>query len=184
MSGKLNQHEKEKGTYFSVVTNDANCRSNIKSCCLDFPSWAWIDHIPDDEEGSEHTHFLLRNNGTRSVKQMSDKLQIPSNFVQVVRKVTAYRRYFIHADSPEKHQYQLSDIHTNRIIDFKMALSDNVDKDVFSLYRDLEKLSLGKITPQEFVELNFIDISKVSFTQKIKIFETIYKLYNTRTQTT
>lgn len=175
MSGKLNQHEKEKGTYFCVVTNDNYCRTNIKQICSDFPCFAWIDHLPDDENGSEHTHFLLRNTGTRTVKQMADRLEIPSNFVQVCRKVTAFRRYMLHADNPEKRQYSLDDIHSNRLIDFKIALEGNESKDVFSLYRDFSSLSSGDITPHEFIERNLIEIQKLTFSQKIKIFDTIHR---------
>lgn len=175
MSGKLSQHEKEKGTYFCVVTNDNSCRVNIKQICADFPFFAWVDHLPDDENGSEHTHFLLRNTGTRSVKQMADRLQIPSNYVQVCRKVTAFRRYMLHADNPEKRQYTLNDIHTNRLIDFKIALEGNETKDVFVLYRDFNSLSTGEISAKEFLERNLTEVSKLSFSQKIKIFDTIHR---------
>lgn len=175
MSGKLSQHEKERGTYFSVVTNDFQCRKNIKEACIDFPVWAYIDHQPDDEEGKEHTHFLLRQNGTRSVKQMAERLQIPSNYVQVVRKVGAFRRYMIHVDNPEKKQYEISDIHSNRIIDFKIALEGNKDRSVLEIYSDFKDLSTGKITPDDFIDRNFAEIARMSFSQKIRLFDTLQK---------
>lgn len=175
MSGKLSQHEKEKGTYFSVVTNDNYCRSNIKDICIDFPCFAWIDHLPDDENGSPHTHFLLRNNGTRSVKQMADRLDIPSNYVQVVRKVGAFRRYMVHADNPEKRQYSLDDIHSNRLIDFKIALDGNQERSVQDLYSDFRDLACGRISPEDFIDRNFNEVQKMSFGQKIKLFDTLHR---------
>ena len=177
MSGKLNQHDKEKGVYFSIVTNDLECRQNIKEACIDFPVWAYIDHQPDDEDGREHTHFLLRQNGTRSVKQMSEKLSIPSNYIQVVRKVGAYRRYMVHADNPDKIQYDISDIRSNRIIDFKIALDGNKERSVLEVYADFKDLSIGRITPDDFIDRNFSEISRMSFSQKIRLFDTIQK-YN------
>lgn len=183
MSGKLSSHEKEKGTYFSVVTNDFNCRENIKTICLDFPYWAWIDHYPDDEEGKEHTHFLLRANGTRSVKQMADKCSIPSNYVQVVRKVVAYRRYLMHLDNPEKHQYTVEDVHTNHIAGIREAVEGEKVQDVYSLFTDFRKLSAGHITPDEFIQLHYTEMSKMAFSQKIKTFETLLKTYSSRLTT-
>ena len=183
MSGRLSTHEKEKGTYFSVVTNDNECRNAIKQICLDFQFYAYIDHEPDDDDGSPHTHFMLRANGTRSIKQMADKLGIPANYIQVIRKVTSFRRYMLHVDQPEKKQYKLEDVFTNRPIDFQVALQGNTQKDVYSLFADYNKLLSGVLTPQEFIESNFIEIQSVSFSQKIKIFESITKAYNSHRTT-
>lgn len=88
MTKRLSEHEKEKGTYFTCVTNDETCRKNIKEICKDFHSWAWIDHEPDTEDGKPHTHFLLRANGTRSVKQMADRIEISPQYIQVCLNVS------------------------------------------------------------------------------------------------
>lgn len=175
MSG-LDKHKKERGSHFTVVTNDISCRDNIKKIMPDFPAWAWIDHEPDDEEGKPHTHFMFRCNGSRNIAQVADKLDISPQYIQVVRKLTAMYRYMVHADSPEKHQYSLEDVHTNHIFDFKVALEGNQDKDIFTLFRDLRALRSGRISLSQFVEQNYIELNKMSFSQKIKTFEVLDKM--------
>lgn len=176
MSGRLEKHEKESGSHFTVVTNDQKCRDSIKQAVLDFPAWAWIDHDPDDEEGKVHTHFIFRTNGTRNIRQVANKLEISSQYVQVVRKLTAFYRYFLHADDPKKKQYKLEDVQTNHILDFKIALEGNKDKDVFSLFRDYKRLQRHIITVDQFIEQNYIEFNKMSLSNKIKTFEILCKL--------
>lgn len=183
MSGKLSQHENEKGTYFCSVTHDLALAEEMKKVLPDFTNWAWIYHEPDTEEGTPHVHFLIRHNGTRSVKQIADKLGIASNYVQVCRKVVAFRRYMLHLDSDDKIKYTIDDVHSNNIADFKEAELGNQVKDVYALYRDFQKLSSGKITPDEFIQLNFVEMSKMAFSQKIKTFEILQKTFMSHTTT-
>lgn len=176
MSKKLADWEKQKSTYFCTVSHEEKQRQSLKEVCPDFQYWAWIDHEPDGECKTEHTHFILRNNGTRSVKQVADKLGIPSNFVQPCRKVVAYRRYFMHLDDPDKRRYSLSDVHTNDIGSFKSAMLGNETRDVTEIYADFKKLRNGIITDEEFLQTNFVELQKCNFYQKIKIFEAIMKI--------
>ena len=172
MSG-IDKHNKETGTFFCSVTHDLSLAEEMKKSILDFPSWAWIYHEPDSDDGTPHVHFLVRANGTRNIKQIADKLGIESNFVQVCRKVVAFRRYMMHLDSADKIQYTVHDVHTNRHADFRQAEQGNQDKDVYSLYQDFIKLKKGEITSDEFIQLNFVEMSKMPFYQKIKTFEII-----------
>ena len=177
MSKKLTEWEKQKSTYFCTVTHDLNLAEDMKKIILDFPYWAWIQHDPDNEDGTDHVHFIVRNNGTRSVKQMADKLGIPSNFVQPCRKVVAYRRYLMHLDDPDKKQYSIDDVHTNDLASLQSAILGDDRKDVNSLFYDWERLSRSEITPAEFIQENFCDLQKLNFYQKIKTFEAISKSY-------
>lgn len=176
---KLSKHAQERGTYFTCVTNKSECRNNIKSVLPDFLSWAWIDHQPDDENGTPHTHFFIRCNGGRTVQNVADKFDISPQYVQVVRKITAFRRYMLHADNPEKKQYSLDDLHTNDIFPFKIALQGNEKKDVYSLFIEFMKLKKGLITPTEFIQTNYIEFSNMSFPTQIKTFGEIIKTYGT-----
>lgn len=173
------KREDERGTYFSIVTHNMALGAEIVDVLPDFVSWAYIIHEPDTEEGSKHYHFLVRANGTRSVKQIADKVGIPSNFVQVVRKVVAFRRYMLHLDNDEKITYTLDDIHTNCRIDFVSAIEGNKKKDCNALFRDFKRLSRGIISPEEFVQLNYVELEKMGFYQKIKIFEMITRVHGT-----
>lgn len=179
MSG-LEKHAKEKGFIFTISTNDEKCRSEIKETVPDFKQWAWIDHQPDTEDGKEHTHFIFKMNGTRTVQQVADRCNISPQYVQVVRKVTSFYLYMLHrtpqAIKDGKKPYSVEDVHSNHIYDFKDLIEDN--HDVSKLFNQFTRLKLGLITPQEFIEKNYGDFSRMAFSQKIKTFEIICKNYS------
>lgn len=173
MGSKIEKHNKEAGTYFCAVTHDLSLAEEIKKSILDYKSWAWIYHEPDTEDGTPHVHFLLRANGTRNIGQVADHIGLPSNYIQVCRKVVAFRRYMMHLDSSDKIKYDVKDVHTNNHADFRLAKQGNQDKDVYSLYKDWQRLRIGRMTPDEFIQLNFVEMSKMPFYQKIKTFQAI-----------
>lgn len=172
---KLEQYELQRGTWFTSVTHDLKLAEDMIQVLPDFQSWAYIKHLPDTEDSTEHYHFLIRSNGTRSIKQVADKLGIPSNFVQICRKVVAFRRYMMHLDSDDKIKYDVSDVVSNCKVLFEQAKIGNEKKDVLSLYNEYKLLLQGKITADEFVQSNFIELSNMPFYQKIKTFDIIFK---------
>lgn len=176
MSKKLSDHEKEKGSFFCSVTHDLDLAQEMINVLPDFTSWAYIRHEADTEEGTPHYHFLVRNNGTRSVKQIADKLGIPSQYVQVCRKVVAFRRYMMHLDQDEKIKYTIDDIHANQISAFKIAIEGNNEVDVYDLFKSFRSLSSGAKTADEFIQENYIEMARMPFSQKIKTFEIILKV--------
>lgn len=175
MSKKLDEHLKEKGTYFCSVQHDLELAKKMIEVLPDFTSWAYIFHQPDSEEGSPHYHFLVRNNGTRSIKQIADKLGISGQYVQVCRKVVAFRRYMLHLDSDDKIKYSLDDIRTSDLPAFKEAMIGNDKRDVNDIMRNWNDLKTGKMTKDEFVQINWSEIQKLPFYQKIKTFELLDK---------
>ena len=142
MANKQTPHEKTKGVWFCTVSHKSDCIENLKKNMSMFPVWAYIDHKPENSSDSDdshfHTHFLFMTRGTRSIKQVSESLDIPANFIQKCKNPTSYRRYFLHMDNPEKIQYSVEDVQTNRISDFKLALSNSINDDVITLYADLD----------------------------------------------
>lgn len=180
MAKKLSDHEKEKGCWFCAVSHDEECREKLKMNCVEFPFWGWIDHVPDKEsEASDkhfHTHLIIRTAGSRSIKQVANILDIPVNYIQVVRQKRNMMRYFIHLDNPEKVQYKKEDIHTNKISTFDCAFVDNSDDDIRRLYSDLRNLETGRISCDQFLDLHYLEFQKMPFYQKIKTFEVIEKI--------
>lgn len=176
MPRKMDDHLKEKGTYFCSVTHDLALAQEMISVLPDFTYWAYIYHEPDNDDGTPHYHFLVRNNGTRSVWQIADKLGISGQYVQVCRKVVAFRRYMLHLDDNEKKQYTIDDVMTNRINSFKEAIAGNTDRDINDFYRDWKQLRDGFMTVSEFISLNYVALNKLNFYQKIKTFEVIDKI--------
>lgn len=180
MARKQSDHEKEKGCWFTAVSHDEECRARLKQNCKEFPFWGWIDHVPDKEtEESDkhfHTHLIIRTAGSRSIKQVSDVLNIPSNYCQVVRQKRSLMRYFRHLDNPEKHQYSEQDVHASSLATFKIAWEDNSDDDVRRTFYDMQRLQRGQINSSEFVDLHYLELQKMPFYQKIKTYELITKL--------
>lgn len=185
MSTKLEQHLSQRGTYFCSVTHDLDLATKMVETLPDFLSWAYIIHEPDTDNSTKHYHFLVRCNGTRTVKQIGDKLGISGQYVQVCKKVVAFRRYMLHLDCEEKIKYSLEDLHCNCLPDFKSAIIGNDKKDINDIYSDWKRLRSGRLTAEEFLQQNYVEISKLPFYQKIKTFELIDKYCcTTATKTT
>lgn len=185
MAKTLDDHLKERGCWFVAVSHEESSRDFLKSNCEDFPFWGWIDHVPDKEVDDSdchfHTHLIFRTAGTRRIKDVADKLQIPPNFVQKCRNIRSMLRYFIHLDNPDKVQYSESDVHSNKISEFKVAWTDNSDNDVRRLFNDVKRLRSGEISLDNFVDLHYVEFQKMPFYQKIKTYEYIEKISACRT---
>lgn len=182
MAKKLPDHDKEKGCWFSIVSHDEEQRKLLKERVKEFKFWAWIDHKPDKEEEESdkhfHTHFMIGTNATRSIKQISDSLEIPSNFIQKVRYKRAYGRYFIHLDNPEKIQYSISDIHSNKRSMFEIWKQDIIDSDVKTLMSEVNMLCFGQLTPDEFIDRHYYEFQSMPFYQRLRLTSHIDDLYN------
>lgn len=185
MPRKFSQHEKEKGCWFTAVSNVEESREKMKKNCKEYNFWAWVDHVPDKEtEESDkhfHTHLIIRANGSRSIKQIADCLDIPANFIQVVHNPRSMQRYLRHLDNPDKIQYKAEDVHSNKPSSLLIAWTDNQDNDCRRLYSDLRKLQKGLINSSEFLDLHYLEFQKMPFYQKIKTYEVISKFECTRT---
>jgi len=170
----LDDHLNEKGSWFVGVTHDLSLAENIKTSILDFPDWAWILHQPDSDDGTEHIHFMVRANGTRSIKNIADKIELPGNYIQIVKNLVGMRRYFMHLDEPDKHQYDVYDVHTNNHGLFRQAKDGNKgSSDIFKLYSDYCRLTIGSISPKQFIDEHCDEMERMPFSQKIKTFQII-----------
>lgn len=181
-STRFKKHCAEKGSWFALVSNIPEQRENMKVIAVDCQKWSFIDHEPDNDEGKQHTHFLVRFNGSRTVQQVADRFEISPQYVQKVNKLTAFMRYMMHLDNPDKHQYNVDDISTNFEKEFSLASQGNAKTlDVNSLFSLFQKVRNGQLSPSDFIQYNYIEFSKMSFSQKIKTFETLCKVANTTT---
>lgn len=171
---KYQCHLNKTGSWFCAVTHDLSLAENIKITILDFPDWSWIYHDPDRDDGSPHVHFMFRANGTRSIKNIADKIGLEGNFIQIVKSEVGHRRYMMHLDDPEKHQYDVLDVHTNNHSLFRQAKEGNAGKgDIFKLYNDYCRLCDGLINPKMFIQEHYDQMEKMPFGQKIKTFQVI-----------
>lgn len=173
----LADHEAEHSSWFVCVTHKLSLADDMKITIRDFPKWAWIYHEPDSDDGTPHVHFMFSTNGTRTVKQIANKLGIESNYVQVCNSLVGYRRYMLHLDNKEKIQYTIDDVHTNHHSDFRLAINGNTQCSIFELYNSLRDLRRGKIKPVDFLEKHILEMEKLPFSQKIRVLESIHSQY-------
>lgn len=180
----LDDHLSEQGSWFCAVTHDMSLAENIKMTIRDFPDWAFIEHEPDKEDGSVHVHFMFRANGTRTIKAIANKIELPGNFIQVVKSEIGMRRYFMHLDDDEKKKYDVNDIHTNNHSLFRQAKDGNAGKsDIFKLYSDYCRLGFGNITPKDFILSHYDEMEKMPFSQKIKTFQVLNEVWGQHAHT-
>lgn len=166
-----------KSNRFVIVSHIPEQREQLKENIKNYPFWAYIDHYPDTECQTEHTHFMFRIKGTRSIDSIAKELRIPSNFIEVLRFDRSMCRYFVHKDSPEKCQYSLTDIKTNSIARFKSAMVDNYNDDCENLSYDLFKVRERGLTPDQFIQKHYIEIQNLNFYQKFNLITQLRKLY-------
>lgn len=168
--------QKDRRNWFVCVSHDDAQRQHLKESCTAFKRWYWIDHEPDDENGTPHTHFMVMYSGCCYIRTCARLLGIPENFVQFCENHRAYGQYMIHKNSPEKKQYSFDDVHTNTPGLYRSFLADDVDSDVISLFGDLHKLEMGAVTLNDFLEMHFSELQSMPFYQRIRLYETLTKL--------
>ena len=126
-------------SYFNDVLND------IKGS---FKNYAYIKHIPEEEEKKEHIHLILSLDNPRSVISLAKRLEIDKRLIQHIKSLRASCRYLVHADAEDKYQYNLDQVivsHSFKSTYFKSfddLLSDEEILDnIYDFIRDNRALS-------------------------------------------
>lgn len=92
---------------------------NLKS----FKYYAYIKHLPEEEELSEHFHAFIRLDNATTCNSIAKRLGVPVNMVQYVKNVRAGMRYLTHIDYENKIQYSINDVHISRLFQRKYLLA-------------------------------------------------------------
>lgn len=177
----LKDHEAEISCWFCGVTRDPNCMDTVKRNIKEFSRYAYIIHEPDnpkndktdeeiDADSGLHLHFILYTRVSKSVRQVAEMLDLPSNYIQVVRVKRNLIRYFMHLDNPEKKQYKDTDIVTNRRSLVTSAIEDNDDDDIRRLFSNLRRLRCGEISVDDFVDAHYLALQKMPCYQQIRLY--------------
>ena len=74
-----------------------------------FKYYAYIKHLPEQDEKKEHYHLFLSVDSATTIKNISKRLGVPENYIQYVKSVRSSVRYLTHIDYPEKKQYSIED---------------------------------------------------------------------------
>lgn len=125
--------------YFNDVLND------IKGS---FKNYAYIKHIPEEEEKKEHVHLILSLDNPRSVVSLSKRLEIDKRLIQHIKSLRASCRYLIHADAEDKYQYNLDQVivsHSFKSTYFKsfddLMSDEEILDNIYDFIRDNKELS-------------------------------------------
>lgn len=161
---KVSTALKQKHCDFTFALSDLDQCQEVIAALPDFDVWAYIKHVPDDENGSDHYHFFIHLKQPSTIATLSDKLTIPPNMIEWVRVKTRMIQYLIHKNNPEKHQYSEDQIITNNR-EFIHKFIDPVANcsDIFKEYNSLSDVATGKITPHHYLELHSDSISSLPF---------------------
>lgn len=75
-----------------------------------FKNYAYIKHMPEEEEKKEHIHLILSLDNPRSEQSLAKRLQIDVRFVRHIKSLRGSCRYLVHMDNEDKYQYDLSQV--------------------------------------------------------------------------
>lgn len=84
-----------------------------------FKYYAYIKHLPEDEEKTSHYHALLSLDSPTTEQAVANRLGIPVSKVQHVKSFRAACRYLTHIDYPDKIQYELENVTVSGIFQRK-----------------------------------------------------------------
>ena len=138
-----------------------------------FKNYAYIKHLPEENEKKEHYHFILALDNPRTIASLSKRVGVPENFIQPVKSLRASCRYLTHQDNDDKTKYYLTDV----------KVSNSFSRKFFASFDDLQ-------TEEDVIDdiYNYIDVISDTnkFSECIKMlikfvnqnaYDTIYKRY-------
>lgn len=138
-----------------------------------FKNYAYIKHLPEENEKKEHYHFILALDNPRTITSLSKRVGVPENFIQPVKSLRASCRYLTHQDNDDKTKYYLTDV----------KVSNSFSRKFFASFDDLQ-------TEEDVIDdiYNYIDVISDAnkFSECIKMlikfvnqnaYDTIYKRY-------
>lgn len=138
-----------------------------------FKNYAYIKHLPEENEKKEHYHFILALDNPRTITSLSKRVGVPENFIQPVKSLRASCRYLTHQDNDDKTKYYLTDV----------KVSNSFSRKFFASFDDLQ-------TEEDVIDdiYNYIDVISDTnkFSECIKMlikfvnqnaYDTIYKRY-------
>lgn len=92
-------------------------KQDITSIVEQYGKYAWILHDKDVTEHGElkdsHYHIYLEFPNPRSINSIANELGIEPHMIEVVRNKQGILAYLTHSRSPEKYQYDISEVHSN-----------------------------------------------------------------------
>lgn len=165
----------ERGVWFVGTTKCPADIENVKLNINEFHYYAYITHKPDDDDDRLHIHYVCQCNGSRSLKNVADTLDVDMQYMQVCKRPRGAIRYLIHLDNPEKEQYKLEDIFTNDKDFTKSFMTDNNQCSSSALFEDLLLVRNHRMSCNEFIQKYEWHLDRLPLYQRIKTLEVIMR---------
>ena len=106
--------------------------------------WAFIKHFPESNEKKEHYHVILSFENATKKETLSNKLGVPSNYIDSIKNFRATCRYLIHKDDEEKFQYSLDQVKVSHLFEkeYKKQFDDleTEDEIIDNIYKFIDSL--------------------------------------------
>lgn len=117
-----------------------------------FKNYAYIKHVPEEEEKKEHLHLILSLDNPRSEHSLAKRLEIDSRFVKYIKSLRGSCRYLIHIDNEDKYQYNIDQVVVSK------SFTSTFYKSFDDLLSDTEILENIYSFIEEHKELEPVDI--------------------------
>lgn len=116
-----------------------------------FDQWAYILHDSDvDGDGNpkkSHYHFYGKCADKLTASGISYRVHVPVSACRAVSSWKGALRYLVHADNPEKHQYDVTDISANFPLAGIFTMSDDMQAArIFAYISDTRCTSVTSLT--------------------------------------
>lgn len=116
-----------------------------------FDQWAYILHDSDvDADGNPkkpHFHFYGKSADKLTASAIAYRVHVSESACRVVSCWKGALRYLVHADNPEKHQYNVSDISSNFPLAGIFTVSDDMQAArIFAYISDTRCTSVSVLT--------------------------------------
>lgn len=177
----------KKYSYITFSVNKEEQFDNIIETLADFDYppkfYAFIFHDKDRDENGElkkpHMHVFVKSHPLR-LSAWADKFGLPENMIEIPKSVYACARYLIHADQPEKFQYNIDDVVSSNLDYYKERWFTDKKVDVMEEFREFVKLRNGEITPEDYIEAHKFQLGQMRLLDMLKLFDYSVKNYNVR----
>lgn len=121
--------------------------------------YACVTHDRDvEEDGSEkksHVHVMWRFPQARYIDAVAKELTITENYIRQCGSLEKYGRYLIHADDPDKTQYEFSEVEG----DLRTLIAKSFDKQKTEDEKVLSLLELLDSVPTTLTVTQFIRLA-------------------------
>lgn len=127
-------------------STDYNYNQVIDFIEKNYLKYAYIEHLPEEEDKKPHTHIVIYFNNKKYNTSLSKELNVPINYIQEVH-LKPYLKYLIHYDNEDKIQYTLNDVIGPLKYELEDLISDKTtEKEDFEMLVDFINNFDGKLS--------------------------------------